>query len=67
MARGPASEMSEESFHAWAALIGLPADEHLSELRGEVLALLRRLAPVHDIDVSDVPIEQVAVWPGGTA
>lgn len=59
MARQTPPELTEASFAAWAAHIGIQADAaHMSTLHGEVRALLARLAPVDGIDTASVTMEE---------
>ena len=58
MARQTPPDLTDESFTVWATQIGIQAGAaHMSTLHGEVHALLRRLAPVGDIDTSSVSME----------
>ena len=51
-------ELTPEAFAAWARAVGLQTDaEHLERLRPEVEALFARIAPLNDIDVTGVAIE----------
>ena len=51
-------DISPAAFAAWAQAVGVDADpERLELLRREVGALLGRIAPLDDIDVSGVAIE----------
>jgi len=51
-------DMTPEGFAAWADVLGLTASQdHLTILRPEVLAMLSRIAPLYDIDVSAIPVE----------
>ncbi len=43
------------------------SQEHLETLHGEVEALLRRMAPLHDIDVSEIPPEEAGMTSDGGA
>ena len=64
-------DLSKEAFEELAAHVGLHVSaEHLDVLRGEVNALLARVAPIADVDVSEVPPEQASLAPstnGGAA
>ena len=52
-------ELSQETFMAMAAQVGLTASqEHLEVLYREVRALLFRMAPIDDVDVSEIPPEE---------
>jgi hypothetical protein len=53
------AELSQETFMAMAAQLGLTASpEHLEVLYREVKALLTRMAPIDDVDVSEIPPEE---------
>ena len=52
------NRLPPEAFAAWANAVGLQTDaEHLELLRPEVEALFARIAPINDIDVTGVAIE----------
>ncbi len=58
--------MTLEQFKAMAEQVGINASqEHLETLHGEVEALLRRMAPLHDIDVSEIPPEEAGMTSDG--
>ena len=61
-------EISKEVFAAWADVNGIKAsDEYLEQLRGEVQAILARLEPLDDIDVSEIATEEAGLrHDGGT-
>ena len=62
------AELSAEGFAALAAQLGVRlSPERLEELYPEVRALLRRIAPLWDIDVSSVAPEEAAQDLGGSA
>ena len=49
-------ELSKEAFLAWAAQVGIDAPpEHLHSLHTEVGALLTRIEPLANVDVTEVP------------
>ena len=49
-------QLSKEAFLAWAAQVGIDASpEHLDSLHAEVGALLTRIEPLADIDITEVP------------
>ena len=51
--------LTPDAFVAWARALGLRASaDHLALLRPEVRALLERIGPLEDIDLSSVPIER---------
>jgi hypothetical protein len=51
-------ELDKDAFAAWAGALGIRADgAHLDALRPEVAATLERVAPLDDIIVDDVPLE----------
>ncbi len=61
MAQHDPAELSAEAFAALAAQLGVPlSPERLAELYPDVRALLGRIAPLWDIDVSSVAPEEVA-------
>ncbi|MCH8849045.1 MAG: hypothetical protein IIC32_08750 [Chloroflexi bacterium] len=61
MAQHDPDELSAEAFAALAAQLGVPlSPERLAELYPDVRALLERIAPLWDIDVSSVAPEEVA-------
>ena len=61
MAQHDPAELSVEAFAALAAQLGVPLSaERLAELYPDVRALLERIAPLWDIDVSSVAPEEVA-------
>lgn len=52
------NRLAPEAFAAWANAVGLQTDaEHLELLRPEVEALFARIAPINDVDVTGVAIE----------
>lgn len=58
----------KEFFDAWAAEVGIQADDaHMEALRGEVGAILERLKPLEDMDVSDVPPEEAGLRHDGAS
>jgi hypothetical protein len=61
--------MSEETFLALAAMLGLDSsDGHLEVLYPEVATLLERAESVHEIDASSIPVEHAAAsFDGGAA
>ena len=62
------AELSAEAFAALAAQLGVRlSPERLEELYPDVRALLGRIAPLWDIDVSSVAPEETAQDPGGAA
>ena len=62
------SELDKDTFLALAAQMGLSGDaEHLDALYLEVRALLTRIAPLSDIDVSSVAPEEAMPGHGGPA
>ncbi len=61
MAQHDPAELSAEGFAALAAQLGVPlSPERLTELYPEVRALLERIAPLWDIDLSSVAPEETA-------
>lgn len=61
-----AQELSPEAFESWAAQLGIQASaEHLDMLRGEVRAILMRIAPLADIDTSEVAAEEAGLRQDG--
>jgi hypothetical protein len=59
-------ELSPESFESWASQLGIEASaEHLDVLRGEVRAILMRIAPLADIDTSEVAPEEAGLRQDG--
>ena len=68
MANESRPELDKAAFLALAAQMGLSGDaEHLDALYPEVRALLARIAPLSEIDVSSVAPEEAAPGHGGTA
>ncbi len=62
------AELSAEAFAALAAQLGVRLSaERLEELYPDVRALLARIAPLWDIDVSSVAPEEAVQDPGGAA
>ena len=68
MAQHDPAELSAEGFAALAAQLGVRlSPERLAELYPDVRALLGRIAPLWDIDLSSVAPEETAHDPGGAA
>ena len=62
------AELTPETFTALAAQLGVRlSPERLAELYPDVRALLARIAPLWDIDVSAVAPEEIARDAGGAA
>ena len=60
--------MTREQFIAMAERAGIKATpEHLDTLHAEVEALLRRMAPLHDIDLSETAPEDAGMTRDGGA
>ena len=66
MTQDKPAELSRESFAALAGQLGLRmSPERLDALYPDVQALLGRIAPLWDIDVSSVTPEEAMQGPGG--
>lgn len=53
------TDLTPDAFAAWARAVGLTGDAaHLETLRPEVEAMLRRVAPLDEIAVDGVSLEQ---------
>lgn len=60
-------DLSLEAFREWASQLGLHLEgERLEALHREVRGMFQRLAPLNDVDVSEVPVEAAAPMPAGT-